>query len=38
MSRHIARDELWAKIARGDDFVLIEVRPPRTPTGISREP
>lgn len=30
MPPHIARDELWAKIERGDDFVLIEALAPAT--------
>jgi len=30
MSRHTPRDELWPKITRGDDFVLIEALAPAT--------
>lgn len=30
MPRHITRDELWAKIRRGDDFVLLETMAPAT--------
>lgn len=30
MPNHITRDELWAKIERGDDFVLLETLAPKT--------